>query len=124
MLGLRRKICKEGHVMDPSWKVCPVCIAPIRAWLVIMDGKHKNKVFTIHEGKNKIGIGVDCEVRILLENISRQHAMLTCKDGAYTIADLNSVTGTYVNNFQVSNREIIDGDIVKLGDIEFKFKCL
>ncbi len=111
-------------MMDPSWKVCPVCIAPICAWLVVLNGGQKSTVYTLHEGKSKIGTGADCEVRILLDSISRQHALLIANQGRYSIADLNSVTGAYVNNFQISNREIIDGDIVKLGDVEFKFKCL
>lgn len=121
----RRKFCKkEQHLMDPSWKICPICLAPICAWMVVLNGPYKNRVYTIHEGKSKIGIGVDCELRILFESISRHHALLVARDGKYQISDLNSVTGTYVNNFQISSREIIDGDIIKLGDVEFKFKCL
>ena len=126
MFGITRKTCKEGHLMDPSWRVCPVCLAPICGWLVIIDGhgKNRNKVYALHEGKSKIGTGADCEIRILMKSISRHHAMLIAKDGKYHIADLNSVTGTYVNNNQISSREIIDSDILKFGDIEFKFKCL
>ena len=121
---LQRKTCKDGHLMDPSWKVCPVCLAPVCGWMVIMNGKHQNKVFTLHEGKRKIGTGADCEVRILIKSISRHHAMIIAKDGKYIVSDLNSVTGTYVNNIQISSKEIIDSDIIKLGEIEFNFKCL
>lgn len=124
MFNIGHKMCKKGHLMDPSWKICPICLAPISGWLVVMSGEHKNKVFTFHEGKSKVGNGADCELRIQIESVSRHHAMIIAKDGNYTITDLNSTTGTYVNNFQISSREVIDGDIVKLGDIEFKFKCL
>ncbi len=124
MFGIGRKTCKEGHLMDPSWNVCPICIAPVCGWLVIMNGKYKNRVYSFHEGKNKIGTGADCEVRILIKSISRHHVMLIAKDGKYNLADLNSITGTYVNNQQISSVQIIDGDIIKLGDVEFKFKCL
>jgi|WetSurMetagenome_2_1015567.scaffolds.fasta_scaffold333017_2 pSer/pThr/pTyr-binding forkhead associated (FHA) protein len=124
MFGIGRKICREGHIMDPSWRICPVCLAPVCAWLVVLNGSSKNKVFTLHEGKTKIGTGIDCECRILLNGISRHHSMILGKDGKYVISDLNSTNGTFVNNYQISNREIIDGDLIKLGDVEFKFKCL
>ena len=124
LFRLFRKTCKEGHLMDLSWRVCPVCLAPVCGWLVVTKGKLKNKVYTLHEGKTRIGTGADCEVRVLVKSISRQHAMIIAKDEKYFLSDLNSVTGTYVNNYQVSSGEIIDGDIIKLGDVEFKFKCL
>lgn len=126
MYFLRKKTCKEGHLMDPSWKKCPICIAPVGGWLVLIDGKNKSKshIFTIHVGKNKIGEGADCELRILLDSISRHHAMLTCYPGNHSITDLSSSGGTFVNNRQVSNQNIIDGDIIRLGDVEFKFKGL
>jgi pSer/pThr/pTyr-binding forkhead associated (FHA) protein len=119
-----RKTCREGHPMDSSWNICPVCLAPIKAWLVVEAGEYRNKVYTVHEGKTKVGTGADCELRILIRGVSRHHMMVLAKEGKYFINDLNSATGTFVNNFQISNREVIDGDLVKLGDVEFKFKCL
>lgn len=124
MLRIGNKVCKEGHLMDPDWSICPVCLAPICGWLVIMNGKFKNKVLTLHEGKSKIGTGADCEVRILIKSISRHHALLVAKGGKYLISDLNSTTGTFVNNVQTASVEIIDSDIIKLGEVELKFKCL
>lgn len=123
MLG--RKICKkEGHIMDSSWDICPVCLAPICGWLVAVNKVINNEVYVLHEGKMKIGTGDDCEVKINRKTISRHHAMLVSENGKYQISDLNSKNGTFVNNFQIYNRQIIDGDIIKFGDAEFKFKCL
>ena len=123
-LGFIRKTCKEGHLMDPSWSKCPICLAPIKGWFIVMSGKDKDKVYTFHEGKRKIGAGAECELRILQKNISRQHAILASKGGSCTITDLSSVTGTFVNDQQVSSQGIIDGDIIRLGDTEFLFKCI
>ncbi|MCP4133338.1 MAG: FHA domain-containing protein [bacterium] len=124
MFGTPRKTCKKGHLMDPSWDVCPICLAPVCGWLVVLNGDEKNKVYTIYDGKSKIGSGSDCEIRILLDSISRHHALLIARDGEYSISDLSSVTGTYLNNNQITSKDIIDGDIIRFGDVEFKFKCL
>ncbi|MCL1864449.1 MAG: FHA domain-containing protein [Spirochaetes bacterium] len=126
MYFFRKKVCKEGHMMDPSWKKCPICLSPVIGWLVLLDEKKnsRNIILTIHEGKNKVGTGVDCEVRTLFNSISRHHAMISFEHGHYTITDLGSLGGTFVNNRQISNHHIIDGDIIKLANVEFKFKCI
>jgi pSer/pThr/pTyr-binding forkhead associated (FHA) protein len=124
MFHIGHKTCKEGHIMDPTWKKCPICLAPVCGWLVVLSGEEKNKVYTIHTGKMKIGTGIDCEIRIFLDTISSHHVIINAKKGTYIATDLSSATGTYLNNIQISSHEIIDGDILKLGDVEFIFKCL
>jgi len=95
------KYCSEGHVMDPSWKYCPVCLSPLAGWLVTLDesGRHE-KFYTIHEGKSFIGSGADCEIRILGDGLSRQQAYLTITDGMCTIVDLGNGTSMQVNNVE------------------------
>ena len=110
--------------MDPSWKICPVCLAPLCGWLVQMKEAVPGKVYTIHEGKSFIGSGVDCEIRILGGNISRQHAYLTIADGMCVIVDLGNGTPIKVNNTETVKTTLIDGDIILLGDVSFKIKLI
>ena len=116
------KYCKEGHIMDPSWKVCPVCIAPLSGWLVELKDGRPGKVYTIHEGKSFIGSGADCEIRILDRNLARQHAFLTIIDATCTIVDLGNAASLQVNNADAVKTTLIDGDIITLGDTSFKIK--
>lgn len=44
--------------------------------------------------------------------VSRQHAKLTYNNGIWTIKDLNSKYGTYVNNYAISSKKLAYGDIV------------
>lgn len=119
------KYCAEGHLMDPSWKRCPVCLAPLSGWLVQLKEDKAFKVYTIHEGKSFIGSGADCEIRILNANISRQHAYLVIADGMCSIVDMgNSGVPLMVNNANIVKSTLIDGDIVQLGDSTFKIKLL
>jgi pSer/pThr/pTyr-binding forkhead associated (FHA) protein len=124
MLGIVNRKCKEGHYQDPSWKTCPICLSPVCGWLIGIGGPLDNKVFTIHEGRNKIGFGTDCEVRIPNDTLSEYHATITYNGENYTLNDTNSVNGTFVNDKQVINQLVTDGDIVRLGNISFKLKCL
>lgn len=118
------KYCSEGHVMDPSWKRCPVCLAPLRGWLVQLKESRPVKVHTIHEGKSFIGSGADCEIRILDGSLSRQHAYLTIVDGICTIVDLGNGSSITVNNADMVKTTLIDGDVIALGELLFKIKLL
>lgn len=119
------KYCKEGHLMDSSWKVCPVCIAPLSGWLVLLkeDGSAE-KYYTLHEGKSFIGCGADCEIRILNAGLSRQQAYLSIIDGECSLVDLGNGTPIQVNNSEQVKAMLIDGDILKMGEKQFKIKLL
>ena len=119
------KYCKEGHIMDPSWKVCPVCIAPLAGWLVALNGEEKpEKTYTLHEGKSFIGSAADCEIRILNCGLARQHAYLSIFDNECSLVDLGNGTPVKVNNIDSVKTLLIDGDILLLGDKQFKIKLL
>ncbi|MDC7241490.1 MAG: FHA domain-containing protein [Spirochaetales bacterium] len=118
-----RKFCREGHLMDPSWRVCPVCITPIVGWLVYSENNRTKSVYAIREGKNMIGRGVDCDVRILLDSVKRHHATLTASSDGIMIHNSGS-GGRILVNRNESVQDIIDGDLLTLGDLEFKFKCI
>lgn len=119
------KHCKEGHVMDPSWKYCPVCLSPLAGWLVKAEADGKShKFYTIHEGKSFIGSGADCEVRVLEGNLSRQQAYITIKDGLCTIVDMGNGSEMKINNVAKPHATIIDGDLIEFGNDKFKLKLI
>jgi hypothetical protein len=117
------KYCAEGHVMDPSWKRCPVCLAPLRGWLVQLGENRPGKVYTIHEGKSFIGSGADCEIRIPDGHLARQHAYLVIAD-VCTIVDMGNGSVLKVNNIETVKSTLIDGDVLFLGEALFKIKLL
>lgn len=60
-------------------------------------------------------------------NISRAHADIVFKNGAFYIVDQNATNGTFVNGSSVAaGSEVMlkNNDIVKLADEEFQFKTL
>ena len=118
------KYCSEGHVMDPSWKKCPVCLAPFCGWLVQLNENKAGNIYTIHEGKSFIGSGADCEIRILEGNLSRQHAYLTVADHMCSIVDLGNGAPIRVNNCDTVKTTLIDGDLIEMGNLTLKIKLL
>ena len=119
------KYCIEGHLMDPSWKYCPVCLAPLAGWLVEIEGDGRSrKFYTIHEGKSFIGSGADCEVRILGGKLCRQQAYITIKDSLCTIVDMGNGSEMKINNTVKTTATIIDGDLIEFGSDKFKIKLI
>lgn len=119
------KYCKEGHLMDPSWKVCPVCIAPLAGWLVMLNKNGAaEKYFTLHEGKSFVGSAADCEIRIINAGLPRQQAYLSIFDGECSIVDLGNGTPLKVNNSDSVRTMLIDGDVIEMGEKQYKIKLL
>lgn len=65
-----------------------------------------------------------CDVVISGDDyIGRKHALIYLKNDKFYIADLNSKNGTYINGDKIQGeRQIFDGDIIKLATTELKFK--
>lgn len=121
---MKYKKCSEGHVMDPSWKYCPVCLSPLAGWLVTIDERgFSHKFYTIHEGKSFIGSGLECEVYIPEFELARQQAYIVSRDGMCTISNMGS-TQMLINNAPLSTIELIDGDLIQFGDATFKIKLI
>lgn len=55
-------------------------------------------------------------------NVSRHHAVLTYESGEWVIHDLNSTNGTLVNDMDIEECSLRDGDIVTIGLINLQFK--
>ncbi len=111
--------------MDSSWKVCPVCIAPLAGWLVMLkENGSVEKFYTIHEGKSFIGSAADCEIRILNSGLPRQQAYLSVFDKECSLVDLGNGLPIKVNNIDSVKTMLIDGDIIQMGEKLFKIKLL
>jgi len=67
-----------------------------------------------------IGRGEDNDIVIPHPSISRAHARLARRDGAFELTDLNSTNGSYVNNQPVQGSvSVVNGSEVRFGDIRF-----
>lgn len=74
---------------------------------------------------NRVSLGRTIEADIVLNDslISRRHAEIICdwEAGTYTVIDLGSTNGTFVNDRAIDRREVADGDKIFLGSTILKF---
>jgi hypothetical protein len=99
---------------------------PVVGWLVAMNGHHKGEDFRLREGQNIIGSSSGLEITLNDPAISSKHASVRYRDGVFSLTDLDSTNGTFVNDNSepVARVELKDNDVVRIGDVSLKFKCL
>ena len=89
---------------------------------LILTFRHKTvKRVSLDKPRLVIGRNQYCDLDIVHEWISRQHAILIRNATATVIVDLNSRNGTYVNGNRVSHQVLVNNDIISLGDHRIKF---
>ena len=75
---------------------------------------------TVGLGTFVLGRGATADVRLDVPELSRVHAVLSVSSVSATVADHNSVNGTFVNGVEVTEaQDLHDGDRVMFGAAEF-----
>jgi pSer/pThr/pTyr-binding forkhead associated (FHA) protein len=69
-----------------------------------------------------LGRAQDNDVHVPDEHASRHHARIDVQQGAYVISDLGSANGTFVNGQRVQRQALRDGDVIRIGDTELRFR--
>jgi two-component system cell cycle response regulator len=91
------------------------------ACLVVIYGDDLGRRIPLGNEPCVIGRSSKCEVQIDQESVSRNHARLTRGSSGYSVRDLGSTNGTYVNDEIIDEVMLRDGDQVKVGRTIFKF---
>lgn len=69
-------------------------------WLDPFSGSTNEQ--PLHEGDRiKIGRSASNDIQISEGHVSREHAIVACEDGAFSVDDVGSANGTFVNGVQV-----------------------
>jgi hypothetical protein len=100
--------------------------APVVGWLVALDGPQKGEDFRLRDGQNLIGSDGAADIRLRGEAISARHASIRYRDGVFSVIDMDSTNGTFLNegDTPIAREELKDSDVVRIGEVSLKFKCL
>ncbi len=93
--------------------------------LICVEGKLEGEVYAVRDGDNRIGRSPTAEIRVddRDETISREHAVLIHRDGAFGIKPLKNDNPTWVNGEQVEGGSALsDGDRITIGRSTFRFR--
>ncbi|MBN2145027.1 MAG: FHA domain-containing protein [Candidatus Aureabacteria bacterium] len=93
--------------------------------LVILEGSDQGKIFILRT-KNIIGRYNDCSLVINDKKISSKHCKIEkINRTEFSITDLNSSNGTFVNGFKLTqSRTLQYGDIILIGETLMVYQTL
>ena len=106
----KKQVITESQVEDGK---------PI-GWLVSLTDKELS--YPIHRSPWRVGRTRENDLFLEHSSVSRKHAEFKRnRDGSFTVVDLDSLNGIFVNNTKVSTGLIKDNDKVDIGDVRLKF---
>jgi len=91
------------------------------AAIVIIEPASMSQEFQLG-AVNGIGRSEDNQICLLNPGISRKHAVIKAVPGGYSIKDLGSQNGTFVNGQRVTEKALSDGDTIDVGSVQFVFR--
>ena len=97
---------------------------PCVGWVVVRTGELTGRDFRLVDGKNTIGTAADCDVVLTDPYLSSKQCVIRYENSTFTLVDLDSTNGTYLNDTRVSKEDLIDNDTIRVGRTELKFKAL
>lgn len=85
--------------------------------LVVRRGPQPNQTYELNKDINTLGRDITNDIVINDPEVSRHHMRLTREAGGFTVEDLGSTNGTFINGLRLSGaRPLRNGDMIGLGE--------
>jgi Nif-specific regulatory protein len=84
--------------------------------LVVIEGPARGCVYSLDEREVSIGRSSSNDIAISDISMSRRHSAIRFGQGGYTVRDLDSNNGTFVNDVPIKERELSHRDRIAVGD--------
>ena len=95
--------------------------SPSSACMVEVYGENLGKRYVLIGGPMVIGRGLESDIRVASDTVSRRHAMIERRDAGWVLTDLDSTNGCWLNDQPVTEALLNNGDLAKIGDTIFKY---
>jgi pSer/pThr/pTyr-binding forkhead associated (FHA) protein len=89
--------------------------------LVVKRGPNAGSRFTLRPGKTTIGRHPDSDIFLDDVTVSRRHAEVHHDGAAFTVNDVGSLNGTYLNRERIEQADLHSGDELQVGKFRLVF---
>lgn len=96
-------------------------LEPGQALLVVQRGPNAGSKFLIDKDVTTAGRHPESDIFLDDVTVSRRHAEFRRQDRRFSIHDVGSLNGTYVNRQRVEETELANGDELQIGKFKLTF---
>jgi hypothetical protein len=93
-----------------------------QALLIVKRGPNQGSTFLVDKDVTTTGRHPESDIFLDDVTVSRRHAEIRREDAAFSIRDVGSLNGTYVNRQRVDETQLADGDELQIGKFKLVFK--
>lgn len=83
--------------------------------LLVLKGAGIGGRYLLDSSETKIGRDINNEICLDDITVSRSHALISRTQEGYSVKDLGSLNGTYLNAISVRDSKILNGDEIQIG---------
>jgi pSer/pThr/pTyr-binding forkhead associated (FHA) protein len=97
-------------------------LEPGQGLLLVKRGPNAGSTFLLEVDATSVGRAPESDVFLDDVTVSRKHAQIVRRaDGSFSVSDVGSLNGTYVNGEQVDETRLATGDEVQIGMFKLMF---
>jgi signal transduction histidine kinase len=119
-------ICPRCHAPSgDEGESCAACGSSFRlASLEVVRGTPPERIHFLKPRPQTLGRARSCDLRITEPSVSKVHARLLFEDGRFSIEDLGSLHGVYVDAMKVERSPLSSGAQIQIGNVTLRFSRL
>ena len=108
---------------DEDGELAPQDLAPgYQPPLASLYNINTGETFNLDGVQVRIGRDRANDIVIRDPNVSRTHAEIVLRDGYWMLNDLGSTNGTFLNDKEIAQVDLCDGDLLTFGMTNFEFR--
>jgi pSer/pThr/pTyr-binding forkhead associated (FHA) protein len=107
--------------LDEEIHISPEELEGGRGALIVKRGPNAGSKFFLDEDKTQVGRHPDSDIFLDDITVSRRHAEFRRGEESFSLADVGSLNGTYVNRERVEEVELHSGDEIQIGKFKLVF---
>ena len=119
----QRKASTTYKAASPTYSMPTRHRPAVPAQLIGLAGRVAGKRFELFT-ENVIGRSSDNDIQVVSGMLSRRHTRVVFVGDHWMLQDMGATNGSHVNGKQVASCRLEDGDLIQLGDAEFRFKLV
>lgn len=107
--------------MRPEDQATIEALRPGTALLMVLRGPNRGARFLLDSPLTTTGRHPDSDIFLDDVTVSRKHAVFELGDADFTVRDVGSLNGTYVNRERIDSARLTSGDEVQIGKFRLVF---